>query len=357
MLYPYRANDPKNRVRWQFGVLAPPSYVEADSSERSFLQTDCLLEGDDVQLSVQVRFLQVQRRTVEQATADGFTPVDSLDVGDATYLPWDEAVLHESEATFTLPGSAACADSTELHVDGGRASRGAAHRRRSSRRPSRARSVSRLTPTCSSTPNRCPARTVCGDCGCAWRTARRGHRPTPARRIGRTHCAARSSRRTCWWPSPAARSCPSSTHPSGPRVTPQSCEQVGAFPVLAGPRRGPPPRAGLADHLVRPPAPRARERVAVLRRHRDGRDADPAHADADRRREAAGEGQRSARRRRSSTRSTTCPVELMDRLHGAIRSMTQRRPPRRAERRTSRRGGTRADASRPETPTSWSSTA
>src|SRR6202012_5936876 len=65
MLYPYRANDPKNRVRWQFGLLAPPAFAPAAPSERSFLQSDCLLEGSEVQLEVQVRFLQVQQRTVE----------------------------------------------------------------------------------------------------------------------------------------------------------------------------------------------------------------------------------------------------------------------------------------------------
>ena len=97
MLYPYRANDAKNRVRWQFGVLAPESFVEADPSERSWLQTDCLLEGHDPAVSVRVRFLQVQRRTVQAYGRGGFSPVDALDVDEATYLPWDEAVVHEFE--------------------------------------------------------------------------------------------------------------------------------------------------------------------------------------------------------------------------------------------------------------------
>src|SRR5690348_5913716 len=29
LLYPYRRSSPKNRVRWQFGVLAPRSWIEA----------------------------------------------------------------------------------------------------------------------------------------------------------------------------------------------------------------------------------------------------------------------------------------------------------------------------------------
>jgi hypothetical protein len=116
MLYPYRANDPKNRVRWQFGVLAPPGFVGIDSSERSFLQTDCLLEGAAVQVTVQVRFLHVQRRIVERAVGRAFEPTDSLDVGDATFLPWDEAVVHETIHRFNLPAAVEVRDEAQLHV-------------------------------------------------------------------------------------------------------------------------------------------------------------------------------------------------------------------------------------------------
>lgn len=117
MLYPYRANDAKNRVRWQFGVLAPPAYAAADASERDHLQTDCLLEGHDVELTVHVRFLHVQRRTVEAARDDGeFVVVDSLDVGDATYLPWDEAIVQDVPLTLRLPGRGAHAVSAPIRV-------------------------------------------------------------------------------------------------------------------------------------------------------------------------------------------------------------------------------------------------
>ena len=76
-LYPYRANDAKNRVRWQFGVLAPPAYIATDPSERDHLYTECLLEGHDVELTVHVRFLHVQQRIVEAARDDGeFVVVD-----------------------------------------------------------------------------------------------------------------------------------------------------------------------------------------------------------------------------------------------------------------------------------------
>jgi hypothetical protein len=116
MLYPYRANDPKNTVRWQFGVLAPPGYVAADPSERDHLQLDCLLEGRDLTLTAVVRFLHVQQRTVE---GPGGEPVSSLDLGDATFLPWDEAVVHESVLTTTLPGFAAHTARQQIHADAG----------------------------------------------------------------------------------------------------------------------------------------------------------------------------------------------------------------------------------------------
>lgn len=119
MLYPYRANDAKNRVRWQFGVLTPPGYAAVDPSERPFLQTDCLLEGPDVTVTVHVRFLQVQRRTVEAAGGTGYAPVASLDVGDATFLPWEEAVVCEQTAAFTLAGLGSFADSAQFDVAGG----------------------------------------------------------------------------------------------------------------------------------------------------------------------------------------------------------------------------------------------
>jgi hypothetical protein len=77
ILYPYRASAPKNRSRWQFGVVMAPGYAAVDPSERDFAQTECVLEhGAQTTVAVVVRFLQVQRRT-----------------GDGS--SWDEAVEHE----------------------------------------------------------------------------------------------------------------------------------------------------------------------------------------------------------------------------------------------------------------------
>ncbi|WP_328523797.1 hypothetical protein [Kribbella sp. NBC_00359] len=99
VLYPYRASDGKNRVRWQFGVLMPPDYCVVDPSERGWSQTECLLDGDAAVLSVRVRFLQAQRRTVLDADE---VEVASLQTDEATYLPWDEAVVRTVDLRVDL---------------------------------------------------------------------------------------------------------------------------------------------------------------------------------------------------------------------------------------------------------------
>jgi hypothetical protein len=99
VLYPYRATSSKNVVRWQWGVLMPEDVVERDPSERSSQRTDLVLDGRDPTLRVTVRFLQVQRRDVEDLTG---TRVERLDAGDATYLPWDEAREHEHAVAVPL---------------------------------------------------------------------------------------------------------------------------------------------------------------------------------------------------------------------------------------------------------------
>ena len=95
VLYPYRASARKNQVRWQFGVLAPRAFSEADGSERWSVRTECVVDpGAAPALSVRLRFLQVQRRSVEAATARGFVPTDKLSVDGSVFVPWDEALEH-----------------------------------------------------------------------------------------------------------------------------------------------------------------------------------------------------------------------------------------------------------------------
>jgi hypothetical protein len=94
VLYPYRASSAKNQLRWQFGVLTPRTYSEADGSERWSTRTECLMApGPDPQLTVRIRCLQVQHRAVEAPGAGGvFVPAGALDVAGVRYVDWDEAV-------------------------------------------------------------------------------------------------------------------------------------------------------------------------------------------------------------------------------------------------------------------------
>ena len=100
LLYPYRASAQKNRQRFQFGVLMPPGY--ADPSESSALRLECVLEGrEDTQLSVLIRFLQLQLRQGTRAA------------------PWDEAVERELRFTLPLPDLLDGERIHAFHCDGG----------------------------------------------------------------------------------------------------------------------------------------------------------------------------------------------------------------------------------------------
>jgi hypothetical protein len=105
ILYPYRASAQKNRSRWQFGVLMPGEFAAADPSERASAQTEYVMEaGDRVSLTVVLRFLQVQRRSVWRLSAGGdFEPVGSLRVDGVTIPAWDEAV--EREVSIVVDGA------------------------------------------------------------------------------------------------------------------------------------------------------------------------------------------------------------------------------------------------------------
>jgi hypothetical protein len=106
VLYPYRASARKNQLRWQFGVLAPKVWCDAGGCEHSFSRTECLLEGGaDARLQGKVRFLQLQRRTIEEPPG---VVVASLEVGGELYTSWDEGLEREvdfvSSLRFQLPG-------------------------------------------------------------------------------------------------------------------------------------------------------------------------------------------------------------------------------------------------------------
>ncbi|MDL5206408.1 hypothetical protein [Streptomyces sp. ALI-76-A] len=115
LLYPYRRSSPKNRVRWQFGVLFPRDWVEREgvvtpgisgSADSWYQRTECLLRVRQPRavVRVRVRYLQMQHKQVEEAGQDGrHRPVESLRADDGTlHLTFDEAVPRETELVVRL---------------------------------------------------------------------------------------------------------------------------------------------------------------------------------------------------------------------------------------------------------------
>ncbi|OEJ37407.1 hypothetical protein AR457_32755 [Streptomyces agglomeratus] len=98
VLYPYRASAAKNRLRWQFGVLVPPGWG-ADSEEHDFQHTECLMEPRaGATLALELRFLHAQRRTVQRSRPDGgFEDVPELHLEDRVLVPWDEGTEEREE--------------------------------------------------------------------------------------------------------------------------------------------------------------------------------------------------------------------------------------------------------------------
>jgi hypothetical protein len=107
MLYPYRPSSVKNQQRWNFGVLCPQSYSEAQNGTEAWtMQTECLVDGSSLTgLEVRVRFLQLIARTVGEMTKPvselstgempEFRAVRRLSVNGRLFQPWQEAVERE----------------------------------------------------------------------------------------------------------------------------------------------------------------------------------------------------------------------------------------------------------------------
>jgi hydrogenase maturation protease len=120
LLYPYRASAVKNRQRFNFGVLLPPSYARAQSGNDAWsMRTECLLEGDAPRLDVRVRFLQVVTRQVgrllegrETDCGENDAPpnpmgtplssqyeiVSELEIDGEIFQTWQEAVERDAVA-------------------------------------------------------------------------------------------------------------------------------------------------------------------------------------------------------------------------------------------------------------------
>ena len=61
MLYPYRPSSIKNRQRWNFGILTPQCFSDANQgTEAWMMQSECLVKTPkDARLNINVRFLQL----------------------------------------------------------------------------------------------------------------------------------------------------------------------------------------------------------------------------------------------------------------------------------------------------------
>jgi hypothetical protein len=122
LLYPYHKSAQKNQVRFQFGVLMPPGYAAVDACELSVSQTECLLEcGDDAEVRVLVRFLHLLRRSVQSVSPeDGeLHDVGTLYVDGIEYTAWDEATEREQRVVAPVAALLAEDRNLEFHLGPG----------------------------------------------------------------------------------------------------------------------------------------------------------------------------------------------------------------------------------------------
>ncbi|MBO0866197.1 MAG: hypothetical protein J2P16_14120 [Mycobacterium sp.] len=130
LLYPYRRSSPKNRVRWQFGILAPRQWLSPEalddtsvtgSADGWYQQTECLLEAAETAvIRIRLRFLHLHHRSVQQARGDGsFEPVDALTVDGRSHLTFDDAVPREHDVVASVAELTASPLVVEVRVPGG----------------------------------------------------------------------------------------------------------------------------------------------------------------------------------------------------------------------------------------------
>ncbi len=108
MLYPYRPSAVKNQQRFNFGVLYPQAFSDAQKgTDPCMMQVECLVQGAGFsRLQVSVRFLQLVERSVEEAVAASdsaaeFRPVKNLTVDERNFYSWQEAVERELAISTT----------------------------------------------------------------------------------------------------------------------------------------------------------------------------------------------------------------------------------------------------------------
>jgi hypothetical protein len=110
MLYPYRPSAIKNRQRFNFGVVYPRVYSEAQGgTDACMMQTQCLVLADDATTClVRVRFLRMVNRSIGRLAMAAecrnleelpVEAVQHLEAGGKVHQPWQEAVEEEIEVT------------------------------------------------------------------------------------------------------------------------------------------------------------------------------------------------------------------------------------------------------------------
>jgi hypothetical protein len=111
MLYPYRPSAVKNRQRFNFGVVYPRVYSEAQGGTDAWtMQTECLVQGNDgTQCFVRVRFLRMVARSIAKVrtplselssvTDANVEKVERLEVNGTVHQSWQEAVEETIEVT------------------------------------------------------------------------------------------------------------------------------------------------------------------------------------------------------------------------------------------------------------------
>lgn len=115
LLYPYRASAAKNQLRWQWGVLMPPSFTAGGEHPGSRAEL-LVVPAPDAVLHVRLRFLQLQERVVE--TPGGVVP--SVVVAGREYTTWEEAVAKEVDVVVPVAALGA-GYPVPFQVDGGEA--------------------------------------------------------------------------------------------------------------------------------------------------------------------------------------------------------------------------------------------
>jgi hypothetical protein len=111
MLYPYRPSSVKNRQRFNFGVIYPRAYSEAQGGTDAWtMQTQCLVLGDGgTQCLVHVRFLRMVERSIgnvltltndlSSISAENIEKTERLEANGETFHAWQEAVEEDIEVT------------------------------------------------------------------------------------------------------------------------------------------------------------------------------------------------------------------------------------------------------------------